>query len=101
VIAFSRRARKQLVELNRHFEERERPDAIRNLIAALRSALIAIEQDPDAGLPAPRPYPQLARQGTVWVKAGRYWIGYRRRPKLTIVAIFYETANIPGRLGST
>ena len=97
MIAFSRRARWQIAELNRYFEDRERPDAIRNLIAALRTASAAIERDPNSGLPAPRPYPQLKRPHLAWVKAGRYWIGYRRRPELMIAAVFYETANIPRR----
>ncbi len=26
------------------------------------------------GLPAPRPYPWLARPGWAWLKAGRYWV---------------------------
>ena len=54
--------------------------------------------NPGAGLSAPRPYPALAQKGRAWIKAGRYWIAYRTKPRLLIVAVFYETANIPGRL---
>jgi hypothetical protein len=57
-----------------------------------------IEHNPATGLPAPRPYPQLARPGQAWVKAGRYWIAYRRRPRLVIAAVFFDTANFPKRL---
>jgi hypothetical protein len=49
-------------------------------------------------LSAPRPYPDLARPGLAWIKAGRYWIAYRTKPRVIIVAVFYDTANIPGRL---
>jgi hypothetical protein len=34
----------------------------------------------------------------LWIKEGRYWIAYNPAPEPTIVAIFYESANIPGRL---
>ena len=71
---------------------------MRNLLAALRAASNEIESNPAAGLPAPRPYPWLARPGQAWVKSGPYWIGYRQRPNLTINAVFFETADIPTRL---
>jgi hypothetical protein len=29
---------------------------------------------------------------------GRYWVAYRTTPRLRIDAVFYETADIPGRL---
>jgi hypothetical protein len=32
------------------------------------------------------------------LKAGSYWIAYRVSPEPTIVGVFYESANIPGRL---
>jgi hypothetical protein len=57
-----------------------------------------ISAHPNRGLPAPRPYPGLARPGRAWIKSGRYWIAYRTRPRLLIVAVFYETADIPGRI---
>ncbi len=68
------------------------------MLTALDEAERKIEHNPAGGLPAPRPYPWLARAGWAWVKAGRYWIGYRQRPRLLIVSVFYETADIPGRL---
>ncbi|HEX4366898.1 MAG TPA: hypothetical protein VH023_08725 [Rhodopila sp.] len=49
-------------------------------------------------MPAPRPYPALARPDREWVKAGRYWIAYRTRPRVLIIAVFFETANIPDRM---
>ncbi len=98
MIPYSRRAALHITALLDHYSELDRPEAMRNLLAAMREASAMIEEDPSAGLPAPRPYPALARPGRLWVKAGRYWIGYRRRPSLGIVAVFYDAADIPGRI---
>lgn len=83
--------------LREHYEDRERPAAIRTLIAALEEANRKIEGNRNVGLAAPRPYPHLARPHRLWIKAGRYWIAYLPA-RSVIVRIFYETANIPGRL---
>jgi plasmid stabilization system protein ParE len=98
LIVFTPRAAQQVRALRQHFEERERPEATRNLITALDSAWLTITTNPAAGLPAPRPYPQLARPGRAWVHAGRYWIAYRTRPPAAIVAVVYDAADIPRRL---
>jgi hypothetical protein len=68
------------------------------MLAALDEAERKIESSPAGGLPAPRPYPWLMRPGLAWLKAGRYWIGYRQRPRLVITAVFFEMADIPTRL---
>lgn len=49
-------------------------------------------------MPAPRPYPQLARTGRAWIKEGRYWFSYTLEAPPVIAGVFFETANIPGRL---
>jgi len=82
----------------RHYENRQRDGAARALLAALQAAERWIEERPGAGSPAPRPYPQLAHPGRAWIKSGRYWIAYRPSPVSVIVAVFYDTADIPGRL---
>ena len=92
------RALLQIAELREPFDSLERYEATDTLEAALHEAERKIEANPGAGLPAPRPYPQLVRPGVGWVKVGRYWVAYRTAPSLTIAAVFYETANIPGRL---
>jgi plasmid stabilization system protein ParE len=84
-------------ELRQHYEGLKRPEAVRNLVAALHEAMTKIGADPGAGLAAPRPYPELARPGRAWVKAGRYWVCYTTTPRLLIVAVFFEAANIPAR----
>ncbi len=98
MIVYAPRALRQLADLRRHYERLNRIEAIKTLDAALYEAEHTIQADPLAGLPAPRPYPRLARSRIAWVKAGRYWVAYRTAPRLTIAAVFYETANIPGRL---
>lgn len=95
---YSPGAQRQIIDLQRHYSALRRPDALRNLYAALLEAERRIERNPAAGLPAPRPYPDLARPGRRWVKAGPYWIAYRTTDPPVILAVFYETANIPGRL---
>jgi plasmid stabilization system protein ParE len=67
VIALSPAALRHLDELTNHYEERGRPEAIVNLMAAVEAAAKHIEQEPKAGLPAPRPYPFLAGPGRLWL----------------------------------
>jgi plasmid stabilization system protein ParE len=98
LIVYAPRALRQIADIRDHYEQSNRIEAIIALEAALHAAERRIEADPGAGLPAPRPYPKLARPRIAWVKAGRYWVAYRTTPRLTIAAVFYETANIPGRL---
>jgi plasmid stabilization system protein ParE len=98
LIVLSPHAGRQVRELQRHYHDLGRPEAIRGLAASLETAWRAITTTPQAGLAAPRPHPQLAQPGRLWLKSGRYWIAYRTEPRIAIVAVFFETANIPGRL---
>ena len=97
MIGLTTRAQRQFRELREHDEDFERPEATRGLIAALEEASRKIERNSTAGLPAPCPYPHLARPDRLWLKAGRYWIAYEPATPV-IVGVFYETANIPDRL---
>jgi plasmid stabilization system protein ParE len=97
-LIYAAEARRQLAALRDHYEGRDRLEAILNLSDALKEAERRIEADPGAGLPAPRPYPSLARPGRVWTKSGRYWIAYSVTTPPMILAVFYDQANIPGRL---
>ena len=83
--------------LRSHYEERARPEALANLAAALEEAERRIERNPGEGLPAPRPYPTLARPGRAWIKARRYWIAYSTTAPPVIMGVFYDMADIPGR----
>lgn len=98
MIAYSPRAIRQIDALILHYEERQRREAVRAFRAALDQGERKIESNPAAGLAAPRPYPRLARPGRAWVRAGRYWVAYNTTQPPVIVAVFYESANIPGRL---
>ncbi len=97
MIGLTARAQRQFRELREHYEDLERLEATRGLIAALEEASRKIERNPAAGLAAPRPYPHLAHPDRLWILAGRYWIAYEPTTPV-IVGVFYETANIPGRI---
>ena len=97
MISLTARATRQIARLCRHYERLKRPEAIRNLSAALDDAEQRIEGDPAAGLPAPRPYPELARQGQAWIKTGSYWIRYRTTSPPVITGVFHDRADISGR----
>ena len=56
-----------------------------------------ITSNPTGGAAFPGPYRQIAQPGVLWVKAGRYWVAYQTYPRALILAVFYETANIPLR----
>lgn len=98
MIPFSRRAERQLAALLAFYEDQDRPEAQSSLIAALNEASARIEAKPGVGIAAPRPYPTLAQPGRAWIKTGRYWVLYGTEHPVTILAIFYDTANIPNRI---
>jgi plasmid stabilization system protein ParE len=97
VIRLSPSAERQVLALLRHYSEQGRPEAARNVLTAIDWAIVQIERNP-MGVAAPRPYPELARPGRAWTKAGRYWIAYSAATPPVILADFLETANIPRRL---
>jgi plasmid stabilization system protein ParE len=98
LIGLTKRAERQIAALRKNYEDKQRPEATRALIVAILAASGSIEADPAAGLAAPRPYPQLARRGRLWVKAGRYWVAYLTTNPPVIAAVFYDAADIPSRL---
>jgi plasmid stabilization system protein ParE len=94
-VKFSREAVAQVEALRRHYLEKGRPEAARNLTAALRAATRQIIAG--KSFPAPRPYPELAREGEAWTHAGRYWIAHTTAKPFEILAVFYDAADIPRR----
>lgn len=84
--------------LLKYYEDLDRPEASRGLIAALEAAWRTILANPASGLPAPRPYPSLASPGRKWIKSRRYWILYRTDAAPAIAGVFFETADIPNRM---
>lgn len=98
MIPLSPEAERQLDDLLRHYEALGRLEAAERLYQALERANRRILLTPDAGLHAPRPYPAAQRFGFRWIKEGRYWIAYIRGSDPVIVGVFYDMADIPGRL---
>ena len=98
MIDYTDEALQHVRALHRHYDALDRDTAIRSLMRSLADAEARIERTPGAGLPAPRPYPQLARPGRAWIKSGRYWIVYATTTPPIIAGVFYDAADIPGRL---
>jgi plasmid stabilization system protein ParE len=99
VIRLSRSAREQVSSLSNYYSDLDRPEAVRNLRAIIAKAIERIEAQRGLFFPAPRPYPNLRRQGWIWLKQGPYWIAYASdREGAVIRAIFHETADIPSRI---
>ncbi len=98
MIALSPEAEAQLDALIVHYEALGRIEASINLLNALERAKARIFERPEAGLPAPRPYPALAKVGRRWIIEGSYWISYSLTPPPVISGVFYAMADIPNRL---
>jgi hypothetical protein len=98
LIEFTAEARDQVANLRRYYRRESRFDALRVFERAVAEALARIEAEPERGSPAPRPYPSLARPGQAWCKVRRYWFRYSLTSPPVITGVFFETANIPGRM---
>jgi plasmid stabilization system protein ParE len=98
MIALSPEAEAQLDALIAHYEALGRVEASINLLNALERARARISERPEAGLPAPRPYPTLANTGRRWIIEGAYWISYSLTKPPVISGVFYAMADIPNRL---
>ena len=98
MIALSPEAEAQLDALIAHYEALGRVEASINLLNALERAKVRISETPEAGLPAPRPYPSLTNAGRRWVIEGTYWISYSLTAPPVISGVFYAMADIPNRL---
>jgi plasmid stabilization system protein ParE len=98
MIALSPEAEAQLDALIAHYEALGRIEASINLLNALEQAKARISEKPEGGLPAPRPYPSLAKAGRRWIIEGAYWISYSLTTPPVISGVFYAMADIPDRL---
>ena len=99
MIPLSPAAERQLDELTRYYAERGRDAAIDHLVDSIERASARYLAGRGMFYDAPRPYPTLLRPGWRWTKEDRYWIAFSPAKKGSVIrAIFYEAANIPGRL---
>jgi hypothetical protein len=91
----------QVQALVEHFNARLRFEAADKLMAAIERAVTRIEAEPHGGLPAPRPYPNLARLGFRWTKEHRYWFGWSMAGGYPVLTnVFHDTASIESRVAS-
>ncbi len=99
MIPLSPAAERQLNELTRYYAERERDAAIDNLVDCVERASARYQANRGLFYNAPRPYPSLLRPGWRWTKEGRYWFAFGRTESGAVIrAIFYDEADIPGRV---
>ncbi len=92
----SDRAKAQLAGFRRHYRRNGRPEAAHNVTKALTEAADRIGMG--FSVAAPTPYPELKRDGEAWVKAGRYWFLHTTTEPIIALAVFYDNADIPGRI---
>lgn len=92
-------AQAQLEALERHYTTLDRDLATIRMTEAVALAAVRIEAQAGPFWPVPRPYPDLADYGWQWLKQSRYWIAFTPVPNgYAITAVFFDTADIPGRL---
>ncbi len=99
MIGLSKTARYHVACLTQHYENVDRPEAVRNLRRCLARALNRIETQQGQFFPAPRPYPACVRPGWLWLKEGAYWFSFvSQGGRPVIQSVFHESADIPKRL---
>ena len=98
MVRLSAGAARHVRDLREHYDKKGRPEAAINLARALERAIERIEAAPDKGMVVPGPYYSVAREGRLWIKEGRYWFRYSFTSPPVILAVFFESANIPGRV---
>jgi hypothetical protein len=89
VIRLSRTARAQLSSLAAYYEDLERPEAVRNLRAAVTRASERIDTRRGLFFSAPRPYRTLTNPGWIWLKEGWHWIAYTEDPRGAVIQWFF------------
>jgi hypothetical protein len=97
LIDYTPTARRHVSELILHFRRKRRPEAIRNLLAALMKVEAAIENGSGRPREFPATYRNLARPGRSWRKEAIYWIAYDVTDPPIIVAVFWEGADLARR----
>lgn len=92
-------ARRQINTLGRHFRRKGRVEAIVRLRAAVEQALRETDAAVGQGHDFPSVYRELSEAGRYWIKIHRYWFAYEMSAGEAIITyVFYDQADIPGRL---
>ena len=97
MVAYSIEARSQIAYLVEHYDGIGRPEAARNLNKALTRAESDIANGIQRFRSFPATYRALAQPGIAWLHEGRYWIAYRPADPATIIAVFWDRADIERR----
>lgn len=99
MVLISAAAQRQIDALAHHYDELDREQATARMTAAVAVAVHNIEEQIGPFWGAPRPYPGATRRRWKWLKSHRYWVAFEPiSGGYAITAVFYDTANIPGRL---
>jgi len=97
LIDYSRTARRRIRELIALYKKKHRPEAIRNLRAALVRAEGQIAKGSAYHRPFPATHRTLARPNRAWLKVAIYWIAYELTVAPAIIVVFWEGANLGQR----
>ena len=99
MVQITAEAQAQIEALERHYAALDRDLATIRLTEAVAVAVSRIEAGKGPFWPAPRPYPDLRDLEWQWLKEGRYWIAFvAATGGHAITGIFFDAADIPGRL---
>ena len=91
-------AERQVERLVRHYRRKNRFEAEFRLLKTLEDAADIVGRGAQKYLMAPPRYPSVAQYGLLWFKVWHYWIAITSEVDPKIMAVIYETANIPGQM---
>jgi hypothetical protein len=97
LIGYTPTARRHVNDLIAHYRKIRRPEAIRNMHAALAKVEAMIEGRAARPRDFPATYRALARDGRAWLREGIYWVAYETSEPPIIVAVFWAGADLAGR----
>lgn len=97
MIDYTPEARRQVRDLIAPYRKKRRPEAIRNLDAALARAEAGIASGRARARAFPPTYRDLARPGRAWLREGIYWIAYQQTVPPVIIGVFWDRAEIARR----
>jgi hypothetical protein len=81
--------------LRAYYLGKERYEAYRNLMNAIRVAAERIEANPTGGVSHPTPYPGMSCWGFRWIKVHRYWLAWSMDRGYPVVTnVLFDTSNM-------